>query len=106
MHEVIQSVIATEAEANEIVATARTEANRIANEARQKRVNLVARVQAEARAEAERIVATAVEQAERELREGRERVAAELDIQLQIPPDIRESVIVAAMRCVCGESQK
>lgn len=106
MHEVIQSVLATEAEAEGMVAAARAEANHVAAAAQLKRQELVACRREEARVEAERIVAAAVHQAGREQQEGRARVAAEVESQFQLAADVRDRVVVAAVRCVCGVRHK
>lgn len=60
MRDVIQKVIAAEAEGRRIVEAAKTEAERISSDAQKKAQDIVARARQEARAEAERMVEAAV----------------------------------------------
>lgn len=104
MREVIQRVIAAEAEAKRIVAAAQAEAEQIAAEARNRTDTLVAHARADANAEAERIVDAAVRDAELEKQEQLARIAAEIEAQIRLDDPVRECVIAGALRCVCGNA--
>lgn len=104
MREVIQRVIAAEAEAKRIVATAHAEAERMAAEARHRTDSLVAHARADANGEAEQIVNAAVREAELEKQEQLARIAAEIEAQIRLDDPVRECVIAGALRCVCGKA--
>ena len=102
MRDVIQSVIAAEAEAKGLVAAARAEADRLSAAAQKSSQDLVARARQEARIEAERIVEAAVNEAGREKQERLTRVAAEIETQVRLEGIPRQQAVEAALRCVCG----
>ena len=102
MRDVIQSVLATEAEAESIVATARIEADRILSEAQKQSQDMIARAGLEARAEAERIVEAAVNEAGQEKQERLARATVEIENQIQLEKTARARAVDGVLRCVCG----
>jgi vacuolar-type H+-ATPase subunit H len=102
MRDVIQKIIATENEAKLIVETAKAEADRILSDAQRKGQDMVDRAREEAFAEAERIVEAAIEGAEREKRDRLTQIAAEIERDIQLDQERRESVVEGVIRCVCG----
>jgi len=105
MRDVIQKVIATEAEAKHIVAAARTEAERLASEAQKQSQDLVARARQEARGEAERMVEAARNEAEHEKQERLTRAAVEIETHVRLEEPVKRRAVEAAVRCVCGQRQ-
>lgn len=103
MREVIQKVIATEAEARCIVEAARTEAGRITSEAQKQAESLVALARQEARVETERIMAAALPEAECEKQGLLARATVEMESQIRFDQDTRDRAVKAVIRCVCGE---
>lgn len=103
MRDVIQKVIAAEAEARRIVEAARVEADRISAGAQKQGEELVVRTRQEARAEADRVVEAALKTAAQEKRERLARVVAEIDTQVQLDETARQRAVAAAIRCVCGQ---
>ena len=101
MRDVIHSVMATEREAKEIVAAARTEAEHISSDAQKKRQDLIGRTDNEARAEAGRIVAAAVKNAEPEKAERLTHMAAEIEAEVGLDDGTRQGAAAAAVRRVC-----
>lgn len=102
MHEVIQKVIAAEAEARRMVEAAKAEANRLLSEAQKKGQDLVAQARHESREEADSIVKSAVLAAEREKKERLARVACEIETEVRLDADIQQRAVTGAIRCVCG----
>lgn len=102
MRDVIQSVIATEAEARNLVAAARAEADRISSDAQKRSQDLVARARQEARTAAERMVEAAVNEARREKQERLARTTAEIETQVRLEETARQRAVAGVMRCVCG----
>jgi vacuolar-type H+-ATPase subunit H len=101
MRDVIHSVMATERAAQEMVAAARTEAERISTDAQKKRQDLIGRTDNEARAEAGRMVAAAVKNAELEKAERLTHLAAEIEAEVGLDDGTRQGAAAAAVRCVC-----
>jgi vacuolar-type H+-ATPase subunit H len=102
MHEVIQNVLATEAEARGMVAAARAEAERILAEAQQQSRDVVARARQDARAEAARILEAAANEAEGERQNRLKLAAAAIKAEVRLEEDVRQRLATAAVRCVCG----
>ena len=102
MRDVIQKVIATEAEAKRMVAAATTEAGRITSDAQKQAEAIVGRARQEARVETEKILATALQEAEQEKQELLARATVEMESQICIEQDTRDRAVKAAIRCVCG----
>lgn len=103
MRDVIQKVIATEAEAKRMVEAARTEAGRITSEAQKQAESLAARARQEVRVEMERIMATALQEAEREKQELLARATVEMESQIRFDQGTRDRAVKAVICCVCGE---
>jgi len=103
MRDVIQKVIATEAEAKSMVEAARTEAGRITAEAQKQAETLIGRARQEARVEMEKILATALQEAEREKQELLARATVEMESQIRFDQGTRERAAKAVLRCVCGQ---
>lgn len=102
MHEVIQKVIAAEAEARGMVEAAKAEANRLLSEAQKQGQDLIAQVRLESREEADRIVKAAVLAAEREKQERLARMACEIEAEVRLDADTQQRAVIGATRCVCG----
>ena len=102
MHEVIQRVLASEAQGKKILAEATAEAERLVANAHAKAQELLAQTRAAARRDAEDIVRGAVKSAERQREQHLTRVAEQLRNQVQLEPDFLEQVVQAAVSCVCG----
>jgi len=103
MRDVIQKVIATEAEAKSMVETARIEAGRIIAEAQKQAETLVGRARQEARVETERILAVVLQEAEQEKKERLARARLEMESELRFDENTRERAAKAVLRCVCGQ---
>jgi vacuolar-type H+-ATPase subunit H len=104
MRDVIQKIIASEAEAKQLVASARAESERIVSEARKRAEALRARVNRETQAEAERILAGATRNGEREKAGRVALAAAEIKTQVRLEPFLREQAAAEVVRCVCGQT--
>lgn len=102
MRDVIQKVIATEAEARRLIEAARAEAERITEAARKQGSENVARARQEARVEAEHLIEAAVRAAEQEKKTRVIRLAAEIETEVRLDETIRQQVVAGAVRCVCG----
>ena len=102
MREVIESVIASEAEAKEIVAAARKEAERVVANAKREAAELLASVRAEARAEAGQRVESAIRGAEQEKQERLSLAAAGIKCEISLHPAIHQRAVEEVVRCVCG----
>ena len=105
MREVIQRVLASEAEAKGIVEAARAQAAPILAEAQKKSQALAARVRQEARLEADRLMAAAVSEAGREKQERLARATAEIENQVRLEETTRQRAVEAVLRCVCEPSR-
>lgn len=103
MQDVIQKVIATEAEAVRIVAAARAEAERLLSAAQKQAAELLERARLEAREEAERLLETAVEAAEEEKRRQLALIRTATDSQLQLSEPARQRAVSAALKCIYGQ---
>ena len=104
MRDVIQKVIAAEAEAKRILGAGRAEGDRILSEARQQAQELAARSRQEARAEAGRILESAVQEAEGEKQKRLSRSIAEIEAQIHLDEATRQHAVDAVVRFVCGAS--
>lgn len=103
MRDVIEKVIAAEAEAKRMVEAARAEADRISSEAQKQGEELVARTRRQARAEAESMIEAALRAAEQEKRERLARIAAEIETEVRLDESTRQRAVTGAIRCVCGQ---
>lgn len=102
MHDVIQKVIAAEAEAKHIVEAGRSERDRILSDAQQRAEGVVGQACREARADAGKMIESAVQEAEREKQECLARAAAEIEAQIRLDEATRQRAVEAIVRCVCG----
>lgn len=102
MREVIQSVLAAEAEAQGIVAAARAEVECISSGAQHRAQELLAQAQQESRGAAARIVEVAVTDATREKADRLECMSVEIEVGVELSDNFRERAVVAAVNCVCG----
>lgn len=105
MRDVIKNVIAAEAEARELVATAQTKAGRITSDAQKRSQDVVARAHLEARAGAEQILEAALKEAGREKQERLVQAAAEIETQVRLEEAVWQRAVAGAVRCVCGLNQ-
>jgi vacuolar-type H+-ATPase subunit H len=103
MRDVIQKVIASEAEAKRFVATARAEAERIVSDAQKQAEELRARVNRETRAEAEQMLDEASRGAERKKQECLARARVEIERHVQLESSLRQRAVAEVVRCVCGQ---
>jgi vacuolar-type H+-ATPase subunit H len=87
MHDVIQALLQTEAEAKRLVQAARLEAEQVTRQAQEQAAALVARALAEARVEGEKLVCGAVEQATAAKRQQIEQSQRDIQIRIQLPPE-------------------
>jgi vacuolar-type H+-ATPase subunit H len=102
MRDVIQKVLATEADARRMVEAARVEAQRLISEAQQKGQDLLASARQEVRDEAEKLVEVAIKAAEREKRARLACIATEIETQVQLDRTTRQRAVEAVIRCVSG----
>ena len=102
MRDVIQKVVATEAEAKRMVQAAQSEAERILLEARKRAQELMAAAQWEARLEAEKIFAAALQAAEAEKQEKLASTAAEINTRVCLDEGTVRQAAEAVTRCVRG----
>jgi vacuolar-type H+-ATPase subunit H len=102
MHEVIQIVMATEAEAKRLVQAAKAEGERIRSEARKRAQESTATAREEAQIEAGKILALAAKNsaADKQVRLAAAKVEIERQIILGGPA--RRQAVNAVVRCVCG----
>lgn len=101
MRDVIERIVATEAEAKRAIEEARAEADGIMAEARKKAQDITARAHQEAAAEADRIVASTVEEAEKEKVERLVLAAAKLEKNVGIDEAARKRIVEGIVRCIC-----
>ena len=103
MHEVIQQLVAVEAEAKRIVHAAQTEADRILADAQRQAQELVARGREETRVAAEQLVAAAITEAERNKQARLVQAGKEIEAQVRLDDKTKEQIIAEIVRCVtCG----
>ena len=103
MREVIQQLIAVEAEAQRIVHVAQDEADRLLANAQRQAQELVARNREETRVAAEQVVAAAITEAERNKQTRLAQAGKEIETQVHLDDKIREQIITEIVRCVtCG----
>jgi vacuolar-type H+-ATPase subunit H len=103
MRDVIQKVIATEAEAKRMVEAAKAEADRILFDAKKQGDDLAARARQETRAEAENVMEAALQAAEQEKRQRLARVTVEIETQVRLDDTTRQRAVAGAVRCACGQ---
>jgi vacuolar-type H+-ATPase subunit H len=102
MRDIIQKVIAAEAEAKHILEKAREESDGILTHAQRQAQELTDRVRREARLEGEQMLAAAAQEAEREKQECLARGAAEIVTQVRLEEALMQRAVRAVVRSVCG----
>jgi vacuolar-type H+-ATPase subunit H len=105
MRDVIQRIIAAEAEARQRVQAANSEAERILSEARKRAQELVAAARQTARLDAEKMLATTLQTAAAEKKERLAHAAAEIETQVRVDEATARQAVEAVTRCVCGFQQ-
>jgi len=104
MRDVIQKIIATEAQARQKVQAANSEAERILSEARRDTQELVTAARQTARLAAEKMLATTLQTTEAEKQERLAHAAAEIETQVKVDEATVRQAVEAVVRCVCGLS--
>lgn len=102
MHEVIQKVLETEAEAQRLVVGAKAQAEHILAQARQQARELLARAEQETRVESDRLLTEALESAEHQRQEKVAQAASRIRAQLRLDERAVQQAAQAVVRCVCG----
>ena len=101
MRDIIQKIVAAENEARLIVEEAGVEAERILSDARKQGQALIEGARREGLTQAGRIVEAATEEAEKEKERRLSLAAGEIDREVRLETDKKESVIEGVVRCVC-----
>lgn len=102
MREVIQQVVATEAEAKRMVQSAMAEAGGILSEARRQALELMAAVRAAAQREAQDILSKAATHAEQDKQARLAKAVSEIEHQVCLDERVRQEAVAAVVRCICG----
>ena len=105
MRQIIEQVLAAEAEAKRIIEAAQAEAEQVISEAQVRAQELLERAHQTAREEAEAAVAAAVGAAEHEKKQRLAQIAIEVGQQVRLSSTRRTGAVEAAVRCLCGESE-
>ncbi|MDD5707078.1 MAG: hypothetical protein PHR35_14235 [Kiritimatiellae bacterium] len=103
MRDVIQQVIAAEAEAKRIVSTAKEEEDGVMAAARQRAQSIAAQARLEARQEADLILAESDAGASARKRELLEQAEQSLLADIRLENAARQEAVAAVLRCVCGQ---
>lgn len=102
MRDIIQKVVATEAEAKRMVQAAQSEAERILLEARKRAQELAGTARVATRLEAEKMLATALQTAEADKKERLAHADTDLEMRVSVDKTIVRQTAEAVVRCVCG----
>lgn len=102
MQAVIERVMATEAEARQLVQTARAEAEQLVAGARVQARQLIDEARREARREADEILAAAEAEAVAEKQKRLAQAAKDVDAQVRLDEATMQAAVEAAVRCLCG----
>lgn len=102
MRDVIQKVLASEAEAKRLILAARAEAEHIFSQARTQSREVLEKARHTARADAEQIIAAATASAQHDKSERLSRAAAEIRSTILFHEKARQSAVAAGLRAVCG----
>jgi vacuolar-type H+-ATPase subunit H len=102
MWDVIQKVIATEAEAKRMVQVAKAEAEQVLSGARKRAQKLTTDARNEAQLEAQKILATVLADAEDNKQIRLASFAAEIEKKIGLDAVSHEQAVKAVVRCVCG----
>ena len=105
MRDVIQRIVATEAEARQKVQAAKAEAERIMFEARKGAQELVAKARQSSRLEADAVLAAALRLAEAERSQRLAGATAAIEVQVTVEEATVRQAVAAVTRCVCGFHQ-
>jgi vacuolar-type H+-ATPase subunit H len=103
MNDVIQKVVATEAEAKRMVLAAKSEADRILSAAQKRAQELTATARKDVQLEAQNILAQAMAEAEKNQQARLASVAAGMEKQVYLDAAARRQAVEAVIRCVCGK---
>lgn len=105
MREVIQSLLATEAEAARLVASAKAEAEAIVSEAQGEVADVLAAGSREAEVKAAGILATAVQRSATERQDLVAAEAAAIQQSIAFSAECQERAIAQVIAAVCGQSE-
>ena len=104
MREVIQKVVAVEAEAKHLAQAARAEAEHVVASARLQARDLVEQAHQDAKRDSEKILAAAAAEAAREKAERLGCASAEINTNLRLDEAVAQPAVNAALCCLCGNS--
>jgi vacuolar-type H+-ATPase subunit H len=102
MRDVIQKVIAAEAEAKQKVLSAQAEVQRLVNEARKLAQEKKETARQTAQLESDKIMASAISSAEAGKQKQLAQAAADIAMQVRLDADTARQAVAAVVRCVCG----
>ena len=102
MRDVIQRVIAAEAEAKKMVQSARSEAEQILSAAQSQAQAITAMARREAQLEAGAMLAAATRDAALTKQSRLASFAAEIENQVHLDAVTRQQAVAVVVRCVCG----
>ena len=102
MHDIIQKVMATEAEAKQMRSAAQSEAARILSEAQKRAAEIVASARQAARLEADQILTKGWQAGEVEKKVRLAHAIAVIESQVNLDDRTQRQVVEAVTRCVCG----
>jgi vacuolar-type H+-ATPase subunit H len=100
MREVIEALLATEAEARRIVQAARGEAEGILSEARKTADALHATARVEARRDARNAIDAAIKAAQEERRRRQDAAVTVMEQHVQLDTVLKNSLVEAVVRCI------
>jgi len=102
MHDAIQKVIATEAEAKQRVQTAKAEAERISLAAQKRAREMTENARQETQRDAQEILSSALKQAENDKQVRLVAVSVEIEKQVFLDDATRQRAAAAVVHCVCS----
>ena len=102
MHDVIQKIMSTEAEARRMVQTAKTEAEQILAEARKRAQELTAAARKDVQIKCQGILLALTQEAEKDKQTSLALAAAGIEKQVSISETTKQRAVAAVVRCVCG----
>ena len=103
MREVIEQLVAVEAEAQRIVQAAQAEADRILADTQHQAQALMTRGREDARVAAEAWLATAIAEAERDKQARLTEASEKIDAEVRFDEEAAEQIVTEIVRCVtCG----
>jgi len=104
MRDVIEKMLAAEAEAKRLVADAEAEADRIRADARRQAQERADTIRTEARAEADRLVHEAAEAADRDRAEALRRATETIDREIHLDDEARARAVDLVVWAVTGQA--